>query len=70
MKVKRGRKMGLGTHAGHPTAMANAARMVSPFPYPSALYMGGAKSGKPNPVTDRRKFAAARAVDVLVVTAF
>lgn len=50
-----------GAHAGHPIAIATAARMESPTPYPSALYMLGAKSGNPNPQKDRTHVIAARA---------
>ena len=49
------------TYEGTPTAMAKHARIVSPLPYPSALYIAGANSGKPNPASERRKVAAARA---------
>ncbi len=41
--------------------MATAARIVSPFPKPRALYIAGAKSGKPKPATERRNETAARA---------
>lgn len=40
---------------------ANAARMVFPFPYPSALYIAGANSGKPKPASERRHDTAANA---------
>ena len=49
------------TPAGHPTPIANAASIVSPFPYPSASYIVGANSGNPNPAHDRRNETAARA---------
>lgn len=49
------------THAGHPTTIATQARMVFPFPYPSAAYIAGAKSGNPKPHIERRKATAARA---------
>lgn len=42
--------------------MATAARIVSPFPNPSALYISGAKRGNPKPATERRKETAASAV--------
>ena len=38
--------------------------MVSPFPYPSALYIAGEKSGKPKPAKERRHETAARARNV------
>ncbi len=50
-----------GTHAGVPTPKQNAAKIVSPLPYPSASYMYGAKSGKPNPASERKQDTAARA---------
>ena len=50
------------TYAGQPIPIPQAARIVSPFPRPSALYIAGAKSGNPNPARDRKKEAAARAV--------
>lgn len=50
------------THAGQPTATANAARIVFPFPYPRAANIAGAKSGKPKPARDRKNETAARAV--------
>jgi hypothetical protein len=34
------------THAGHLTAILNAADIVAPFPYPRVLYIVGAKRGK------------------------
>ena len=57
--TQKGRRM--CTYEGTPTAMAKHARIVSPLPYPSALYIAGANSGKPNPASERRKVAAARA---------
>lgn len=45
--------------AGHPRTMATTARIVSPFPYPSLLYMDGAKRGNPNPARERRHETAA-----------
>jgi len=41
--------------------MATTAKTVLPIPYPSALYMAGAKSGKPNPATERKQDTAASA---------
>lgn len=49
------------TYAGQPITMATTARIVSPFPYPSALYIAGANRGNPKPAIDRRHAAAARA---------
>ena len=49
------------TYEGMPTAMAKQARMVSPFPYPSALYIAGANNGKPKPARERKNVTAARA---------
>lgn len=43
--------------------IAITANIVSPFPYPSALYIDGAKRGKPNPAADRRKVTAASATE-------
>lgn len=54
------------TYAGTPTAMAKHARIVSPFPYPSALYIAGAKSGKQKPAIERKKARAASAAIALV----
>ena len=50
-----------GTYAGQPTTTATAARIVFPTPYPSALYMAGAKSGKAKPAMDLKNETAARA---------
>lgn len=41
--------------------MATAARIESPLPYPSALYIAGANSGKPKPAHDRQNVTAASA---------
>ena len=49
------------TYEGMPTAMAKAARIVSPLPYPRALYSAGAKSGNPKPARERRNATAAKA---------
>lgn len=49
------------THAGQPKAIANAARIVQPLPYPNLAYMAGAKSGKPKPARERRQDTAASA---------
>lgn len=49
------------TYAGQPMTMATAPKMESPLPYPRALYIVGANSGKPNPAQDRRNVTAAKA---------
>lgn len=49
------------TYAGHPMTNAATAKIVSPFPNPSALYIAGANKGNPKPAIDRKKEAAARA---------
>ena len=54
-------KLDCATYAGHPMAKAIAARIVFPTPYPSFLYMAGAKRGKLNPAIERRKETAASA---------
>ena len=41
--------------------MATTASILSPLPYPRALYIAGANSGKPNPAMDLRNVTAARA---------
>lgn len=41
--------------------IATAPRIESPLPYPSALYIVGANSGKPNPAHERRNVTAASA---------
>jgi hypothetical protein len=41
--------------------IATTAKIVSPFPNPSALYIAGANKGNPKPASDRKKEAAARA---------
>ena len=49
------------TYEGIPTTIAKHARIVSPLPYPSALYIAGANSGKPKPARERRNVTAASA---------
>ena len=49
------------TYAGHPMASARAANIVSALPYPRALYMAGAKRGKPKPARLRKQDTAAMA---------
>ena len=41
--------------------IATAPRIESPTPYPSALYIVGANSGKPKPAHERRNVTAASA---------
>ena len=41
--------------------IATAPRIESPLPYPSAAYIVGANSGKPNPAHERRNVTAASA---------
>ena len=48
------------THAGHPMATATENNTVFPLPYPSDLYIAGAKRGKPNPASDLSVPTAAR----------
>lgn len=48
-------------YAGHPITAPTIASTVLPHPYPKALYIAGAKSGKPNPAQERRQVTAARA---------
>jgi hypothetical protein len=55
--------------AGHPITSAKPASSVSPHPYPSALYIAGANSGKPNPARLRRQDTAARALAACSVKA-
>lgn len=45
--------------------MAKHARIVSPLPYPSALYIAGAKSGKQKPAIKRKNARAASAAIAL-----
>lgn len=49
------------TYAGQPITIATTARIVSPFPNPSALYIAGANRGNPKPASDRRHATAASA---------
>lgn len=49
------------TYAGQPITIPSMARIVSPFPYPSFIYIDGANNGNPNPQRDRRKDTAASA---------
>ena len=42
--------------------IAMAARILSPLPYPSLLYIVGANNGKPKPANERKNETAARAV--------
>ena len=54
--------MRMKSYAGHPTTIANAARMVLPLPYPRAPYIIGANSGNPNPAKALKKSTAASAI--------
>jgi hypothetical protein len=47
--------------AGQPTTIENPASRVEPPPYPRALYIAGAKSGKPKPAKERKHDTAANA---------
>lgn len=49
------------TYAGQPTTIATTAKIVSPFPNLSALYISGANKGNPKPASDRKKEMVARA---------
>lgn len=49
------------TDAGHPITTATTANIVSPFPYPSVVYICCPKSGNANPQSERRKATAASA---------
>ena len=61
LALKSGISLILITYAGHPTTIAKIAKTVSPFPYPRALYIAGANSGKPNPASERKHETAASA---------
>jgi hypothetical protein len=61
LKGDNSRNKKMKTYAGHPMTNATTAKIVSPFPNPSALYIAGANKGNPKPAIDRKKEAAARA---------
>jgi len=49
------------TYAGQPMTIATTAKIVSPFPNPSASYIAGANKGNPKPASVRKQETAARA---------
>jgi hypothetical protein len=53
------KEQGRKTYAGQPKTIAATARIVSPFPNPSVLYIAGANKGNPKPASDLKKATAA-----------
>ena len=50
-------------YAGMPITIAAHAKIVFPFPYPRALYIAGANSGKPKPAIERKNVVEASAIE-------